>query len=219
MVKNAPRPQRPPGQPEDLRDGAPTPDPARRPRPTPPRATERPNGQPPTTKGGPATGPPPTEAYKAPTDGMVKNAPRPQRPPGQPEDLRDGAPTPDPARRPRPTPPRATERPNGQPPTTKGGPATGPPPTEGYEAPKGPDGRRPTEPVDYERPEKTASTKSQWAPRPKVTAGVAGGSIGTNLAVVLTHYASLESAVALALSGLLITGLSFLAAYFMPPGE
>jgi hypothetical protein len=52
-----------------------------------------------------------------------------------------------------------------------------------------------------------------------VTAGVAGGSIGTNLAIVLTHYASLEWEVALALSGLLITGLSFLAAYFIPSGE
>ena len=190
MVENAPRPQRPPGQPEGLRDGAPTPDPARRPRPTtPPRATGRPQGQPPTTKGGPVAGPPPTEAYKAPKDAMVENAPRPQRPPGQPEGLRDDAPTPDPARRPRPTtPPRATGRPQGQPPVT-------------------------------ERPEKTGSTKSQWAPRPKVTAGVAGGSIGTNLAVVLAYYTSMEGEVALALSGLLITGLSFLAAYFMPPGE
>jgi hypothetical protein len=53
-----------------------------------------------------------------------------------------------------------------------------------------------------------------------VTAGVAGGSIGTNLAIVLMNYApGLTWDVALALSGLLITGLSFLAAYFTPPGE
>jgi hypothetical protein len=152
---------------------------------------------------------------------MVKYAQGPQRPPGQPEDLRDGAPTPDPARRPRPTPPRAMERPKGQqPPTTKGGPVAGPPPTQAYNVPKGPDGRRPTEPVEYEQAEKDESTKTSLAPRPKVTAGVAGGSIGTNLAIVLMNYApGLTWDVALAVSGLMITGLSFLAAYFMPPGE
>jgi hypothetical protein len=197
MVKYAQGPQRPPGQPEDLRDGAPTPDPARRPRATPPRAMERPKGQqPPTTKYGLVPEPRTAEAYKVPKDGMVKYAQGPQRPPGQPEDLRDGAPTPDPARRPRATSPRATER------------------------PKGPDGRRPTEPVEYEQAEKDESTKTSLAPRPKVTAGVAGGSIGTNLAIVLMNYApGLTWDVALALSGLMITGLSFLAAYFMPPGE
>jgi len=151
---------------------------------------------------------------------MVKNMQRPQRPPGQPEDLRDGYPTPDPAKRPRATPPGATEYPKGQPPTTKGGPVPEPHPTEAYKVPKGPDRGRPTEPVEYEQPEKDESTKTNWAPRPKVTAGVAGGSIGTNFAIVLMNYMpGLTWDVALALSGLLITGLSFLAAYFMPPGE
>ncbi len=151
---------------------------------------------------------------------MAKNAQRPQRPPGQPEELRDGAPTPDPGRLLRATYPGATERPKGQPPITKGGPVAEPNTTEAYKVPKGPTGRRPTVPVEHEQPEKDESTKSRLAPRPKVTAGVAGGSIGTNLAIVLMNYApGLTWDVALALSGLLITGLSFLAAYFTPPGE
>lgn len=55
------------------------------------------------------------------------------------------------------------------------------------------------------------------APSAKAWAGVAGGSLATNLAVVITYYLNVPWEVALAVSGVIISIASGMFYYFQPP--